>query len=81
MARRPAPWERHGGVNMERMAFKVKGMSCPSCERILEMELVGLPGVGAVRADYRNKTVGIDGDGMDSDMVKRAIRESGYRVI
>lgn len=65
---------------MARMTLKVRGMYCPSCERILEMEIVGLPGVDAVSADYRSKTVGIEGHDVDSSIVERVIRENGYKI-
>ena len=65
---------------MAKQIFKVKGMHCPSCEKLLQMEIVDLPGVGAVRADYKSGVVEVEGDKMDSDKIKQAIRNNGYKV-
>ena len=65
---------------MARMSFKVKGMHCPSCEKLLQMEIVGLPGISAVRASWKEGKVDVDGDKIDSDVVKKAIKDNGYSV-
>lgn len=65
---------------MAKMAFKVRGMHCPFCEKILQMELVSLPGISAARADYNAGAVEVEGDKIDSDMVKKAIRDNGYKI-
>ena len=65
---------------MARISFKVKGMHCPSCEKLLQMEIVDLPGVGAVRADYKSGTVEVEGGKIDSEKVKQAIRNNGYKI-
>jgi len=65
---------------MMKMTFKVKGMHCPSCEKLLQMEIVDLPGITAVKADYKAGTVEVEGDKIDSAAVKRAITQNGYKA-
>ena len=65
---------------MAKMAFKVSGMHCASCEKILKMEIGELAGVKAVKADAVKGIVEVEGDKFDAAAVKKAISESGYKV-
>jgi copper chaperone CopZ len=55
-------------------------MHCISCEKLLEMDIAGLPGVGSVKANYKSGTVTVEGDKLKPAMVEKAIRESGYKI-
>lgn len=65
---------------MTRMTFKVKGMHCPSCEKLLSMDIGCLPGVKGVKANWKAGTVEVEGDSIDSEAVKKAIHDNGYKV-
>lgn len=64
---------------MARMSFKVKGMHCPSCEKLLQMDIGDIPGVKSVKADWKAGTVDVDGDKIDKAAVKKAIAGAGYK--
>ena len=65
---------------MGKMAFKVKGMHCPSCEKVLQMDIGDLSGVKAVKADWKKGLVKVDGSGFDAAAVKKAIEQNGYKI-
>lgn len=60
--------------------FSVKGMHCPSCEKVLQMDIGGVPGVKSVKADYKAGTVEVEGEGFDLSAVKKAITQNGYKA-
>ena len=63
---------------MPRHSFKVKGMHCPSCEKLLQMDIGDLPGIKSVKANWKAGTVEVEGDKVDAGAVKRAIAGAGY---
>ena len=63
---------------MAKMAFKVKGMHCSSCEKLLQMDIGDIEGVKSVKADWKKGTVEVDGDKIDAGAVKKAITAAGY---
>ena len=63
---------------MAKISFKVKGMHCPSCEKLLQMELGGLPGITSVKADWKSGAVALEGVSIDTAVVKKAIKAAGY---
>ena len=63
---------------MAKMAFKVKGMHCPSCEKLLQMDIGDISGVKSVKADWKKGTVEVEGDKIDQNAVKKAISGAGY---
>ena len=63
---------------MAKEIFKVKGMHCPSCEKLLQMDIGDLPGVKSVKADWKKGTVAVEGDKIDAGAVKKAITGAGY---
>ena len=63
---------------MARQIFKVKGMHCPSCEKLLQMDIGDLAGVKSVKADWKKGTVEVEGDKIDQAAVKKAITGAGY---
>ena len=63
---------------MAKEIFKVKGMHCPSCEKLLQMDIGDIAGVTSVKADWKKGTVDVGGDKIDSGAVKKAISAAGY---
>ena len=61
-------------------AFKVKGMHCTSCEKLLQMDIGEISGVKSVKADHRKGIVEVEGSGFDESAVKKAIVADGYSV-
>jgi copper chaperone CopZ len=65
---------------MAGMTFKVRGMHCPSCEKLLSMDIACLPGVAGVKANWKAGTVEVEGDKFDSAAVKKIIHDNGYKI-
>ena len=65
---------------MSKQIFNVKGMHCPSCEKLLQMDIGDIAGVKSVKADWKKGTVDVEGDKIDSELVKKAIRGNGYKI-
>jgi len=65
---------------MVKMTFKVKGMHCPSCEKLLQMDIGDIAGVKSVKADWKKGTVDVDGEKIESNAVKKAISAAGYTL-
>lgn len=65
-----------------KVALAVDGMTCASCERHIESEVVKLSGVSSVKASYANKsaTVEYDPQKVDEQMIIAAINTTGYTV-
>ncbi len=63
-----------------KQAFKVSGMHCPSCEKVLQMDIGELKGIKSVKADFRTGMVEVEGEGFDPAAVKKAIAQNGYKA-
>ena len=63
-----------------KQSFKAKGMHCPSCEKLLQMDIGDIAGVKSVKADWKKGTVEVDGDKIDENAVKKAIQDNGYKI-
>ena len=63
-----------------KQTFKVSGMHCSACEKILRMDIGELPGVKCVKANAAAGTVEVEGDKFDPTGVKKAITQNGYKV-
>lgn len=63
------------------IVIKVKGMTCPHCEKRVKDALESVEGVKSAQADYvkGTATVVINGN-VDVNTLKNKIRESGYKV-
>lgn len=66
----------------KKVSFSVSGMTCASCERHIESEVIKLSGVSSVKASYTSKSATIEYDPQKIDEAKivAAINETGYRV-
>lgn len=67
-------------IGMAKQSFRVSGMHCPSCEKVLQMDIGDIGGVRSVKADFRTGSVEVEGEGFDPSAVKRAITQNGYKV-
>ena len=65
---------------MPKEIFKVKGMHCPSCERVVQMDVSEIKGVTSVKANFKAGTVEVEGAGFDSAAIKKSIKANGYSV-
>ena len=65
---------------MERYQLSVTGMTCESCERIVEDEVTRLSGVATVTADSSTDTVTVEGDAGAGDDARAIIIDIGYDV-
>lgn len=65
------------------MKFKVEGMHCTSCEKIIEKKLLEVSGVKKVNSSYPNNSVDIMFDELliNKDEVKIKLNEIGYPSI
>ena len=63
-----------------KLSFKIKGMHCPSCEKLLQMDIGDIPGIKSVKANWKAGTVDVEGDKIDQAAVKKAIASDGYSL-
>lgn len=65
---------------MEHHELRVTGMTCRSCERIVEDEVTRLAGVATVTADSDADLVTVEGDAEAGDEAGEIIADIGYSV-
>lgn len=65
---------------VEKLVYKVPGMTCDHCTRAVSGELDTVAGVGEVEVDLDTKLVTVSGEGLDDTALRRAIEEAGYEV-
>lgn len=65
-----------------RKVFDVEGMHCESCGKLIEQDLLEIPGVSKAVADYKTGRVSMDyaGDEVSVAKAKKAIQDLGYKV-
>ena len=65
-----------------KITLPVNGMTCASCERHIESEVINLSGISSVKASYANKsaTVEYDPQKIDQEKIIAAINKTGYTV-
>ncbi|MDR1066619.1 MAG: copper ion binding protein [Clostridiales bacterium] len=68
---------------MEKIMFKVDGMSCEHCVNAITNTVSALPGVAGVSVDLKAGTVTVEHDPGESpaDKIKFEIEEQGYDVV
>jgi mercuric ion transport protein len=66
----------------KKITLAVNGMTCATCERHIESEVVKLSGVTSVKASYQNKStvVEFDPSKIDENRIIAAINSTGYFV-
>lgn len=60
--------------------FKIQGMHCKSCEKIIAKKALSLEGVKSINVDYATETAGVEyePDTISEEKIKTAIEEKGY---
>ncbi|KUK11167.1 MAG: Copper ion binding protein, putative [Clostridia bacterium 41_269] len=68
---------------MPKLELKVEGMACSHCKRAVEEALKTLEGVTSVEADLDSGKVYVfyEGDEMDLNSLKEAVKSAGYEVV
>src|SRR3989339_1529345 len=67
---------------MERkVKLKIEGMHCGSCEKIIEMELLDVPGIKSAKINYQSSEGNIIADQETTDIqIKDAVFRAGYKA-
>jgi len=65
---------------MAKQTFKVQGMHCSACEKLLTMDISALKGVKKVLANAVKGTVDVEGEGFSEAEIKKTIKDDGYKV-
>jgi len=67
-------------MNSQTITFKVSDMHCPSCPRLIQLDLEEKPGVVAVNANLETKLVVVEFDpnNISNTELINTIKESGY---
>jgi len=61
--------------------LRVTGMTCGSCESIVEQRVGGLDGVESVDADAGTESVVVDAEEGLGDVIEKRIENTGYDVV
>lgn len=66
----------------KRMSFHLYGMHCSSCAGLIERKLKKLPGVKEAQVNYGAEKVRVvfDGDTVNEERIKAAVKDAGYRA-
>lgn len=67
-------------MNSQTTTFKVSDMHCPSCPRLIQLDLEEKPGVMAVNANLETKLVVVEYDPTNISIPEliNSVQESGY---
>jgi copper chaperone CopZ len=63
---------------MVQYQIEVDGMSCRSCESLVQDRVTRLPGVASVNPNADDGQVLVRGDSGQGDRIRQAISEAGY---
>jgi len=69
-------------IRFETITFKVKGMTCTSCEEHIDHEVKSIAGVAKSNSDFENGNTRVQYNPAqtNADSIKAAINSTGYRV-
>lgn len=62
------------------ITMTIEGMMCPHCKAAVEKALNAIEGVKA-EVNLEAKTASVSADGVDNEVLKKAVEEAGYEVI
>lgn len=70
-------------MTTQTITFKVEDMHCPSCPRLIQMDLEDTQGVIAVNASIETKLVVVEyePDSVSEQELINTIKESGYTAV
>ena len=81
---KPPPLQKNSGQAKQRCAeLQIAGMTCQSCEILLERKLRKIPGVLEVAINHRTGTARITANAAsipDADRIEKIITDSGYQL-
>lgn len=71
-----------GGETMKKIALKVKGMHCTSCEMLIKDMLEEMPGISKTEASEKKKEVALSYDEkiISLQQIKTIITKAGYEA-
>lgn len=62
--------------------IKIQGMSCQHCVKAVENALASIEGITDIKVSLENNEAVFNApDGLDMNLVKKAVEEEGYRVV
>jgi copper chaperone len=64
----------------ETITYRVPGMTCAHCETAVKESTAAARGVKHVDVDLGTKIVSVEGENLDDEELRRAIREAGYEI-
>ena len=62
------------------ITMTIEGMMCPHCKAAVEKALNAIEGVQA-EVNLEAKTASVSADGVDHELLKKAVEDAGYEVI
>jgi copper chaperone CopZ len=65
---------------LEKLLYRVPGMTCEHCTRAVSGEVSAVQGVREVSVDLAAKLVTVTGEDLDDQALRGAIEEAGYEV-
>ena len=74
--------KRHEANTMTQETIKVEGMSCEHCQMAVNKAISGIVGVSNVEVNLKDgqATVDFDEDKTNTDAIKAAVVEAGYKA-
>ena len=63
------------------LTLKVEGMMCPKCENRAKKALEAVAGVEKAVVSHTEGTAVVYGEALDTDALKAAVEEAGYKVV
>jgi uncharacterized protein len=65
--------------NMTYQLFRVEGMTCSHCKANIEKSISNLEGVQNAEADLASSEVKVEGDSVDSEIIRETVEGIGYK--
>jgi len=67
----------------EKVIFKIEGMDCTSCAKIIKYGLEEVEGISFVDVDFNSAKVSVEFDSTKTDLfkIKNKIKDLGYKII
>lgn len=65
---------------MEKLVINVDGMMCKMCKKHVEEACLSFANVTSAEASLEDKNVIVCGENLDSEALKKKIREAGYEA-
>ncbi len=63
---------------VQKLLYRVPGMTCEHCTRAVSAEVSAVEGVSEVQVDLAGKLVTVTGEDLDDRALRDAIEEAGY---